>query len=106
MADARKKDAAREGTGGLGGFLATVERIGNKVPHPAIIFFILIGVIAVLSAIFGLMGTAITYEFADPRQRRCRDAHDGRAQPAVRRGPALHDHHPGRRTSWGSAPSA
>lgn len=47
------------------GFLATVERVGNMVPHPAIIFFILIGIVIVLSAIFGLMGTSVTYEGFD-----------------------------------------
>jgi aminobenzoyl-glutamate transport protein len=47
------------------GFLATVERVGNMVPHPAIIFFILIGIVIVLSVIFGLMGTTVTYEGYD-----------------------------------------
>ncbi|MFO1090042.1 MAG: AbgT family transporter [Hyphomicrobiales bacterium] len=44
------------------GFLATVERIGNMVPHPAIIFFILIGIVIALSAIFAALGTTVTYE--------------------------------------------
>ena len=47
------------------GFLATVERVGNMVPHPAIIFFILIGIVIVLSVIFGLLGTTVTYEGYD-----------------------------------------
>ena len=47
------------------GFLATVERIGNAVPHPAIIFFILIGIVIVFSAIFGLLGTTVTYDGYD-----------------------------------------
>lgn len=47
------------------GFLATVERVGNMVPHPAIIFFILIGIVIVLSAIFGMLGTSVTYEGFD-----------------------------------------
>jgi len=47
------------------GFLATVERVGNMVPHPAIIFFILIGIVIVLSAIFGLLGTSVTYQGFD-----------------------------------------
>ncbi len=49
-----------------GGFLATVERIGNAVPHPAIIFFILIGIVIAFSVIFGLLGTTVTYEAYDP----------------------------------------
>jgi aminobenzoyl-glutamate transport protein len=47
------------------GFLATVERVGNMVPHPAIIFFILIAIVIVLSALFGMMGTTVTYDAYD-----------------------------------------
>ena len=47
------------------GFLATVERIGNAVPHPAIIFFILIGIVIAFSVIFGLLGTTVTYDGYD-----------------------------------------
>jgi aminobenzoyl-glutamate transport protein len=47
------------------GFLAAVERIGNMVPHPAIIFFILIGIVILLSVIFGLLGTSVTYDAYD-----------------------------------------
>jgi len=48
------------------GFLATVERIGNMVPHPAIIFFILTGIVIVLSVIFAALGTTVVYEAYDP----------------------------------------
>ncbi|MCC5972681.1 MAG: AbgT family transporter [Rubellimicrobium sp.] len=48
------------------GFLATIERIGNKVPHPAIIFFMLIGIVIVLSVIFAAFGTSVVYESYDP----------------------------------------
>ena len=48
-----------------GGFLATVERVGNAVPHPAIIFMLLIAAVIVLSAIFGFLGTSVTYEGYD-----------------------------------------
>ena len=47
------------------GFLATVERVGNAVPHPAIIFLILIAIVIVLSAIFGMLGTSVSYEGYD-----------------------------------------
>jgi aminobenzoyl-glutamate transport protein len=47
------------------GFLATVERVGNMVPHPAIIFFLLIAIVIVLSVIFGLLGTTVTYDGYD-----------------------------------------
>lgn len=45
------------------GFLATVERVGRMVPHPAIIFFLLIGIVIVLSVVFGLLGTTVTCGF-------------------------------------------
>jgi len=48
-----------------GGILATIERVGNMVPHPAIIFFILIGIVILLSVIFGLLGTTVTYDGYD-----------------------------------------
>jgi aminobenzoyl-glutamate transport protein len=49
------------------GFLAAVERVGNMVPHPAIIFFLLIAVVMVLSVIFSLLGTTVTYDAYDQR---------------------------------------
>jgi aminobenzoyl-glutamate transport protein len=39
--------------------------VGNAVPHPVIIFFILIGIVIVLSVIFGLMGTTVTFDGYD-----------------------------------------
>jgi aminobenzoyl-glutamate transport protein len=48
------------------GFLATIERVGNMVPHPAIIFFILIGIVIALSVLFGLLGTTVTFDGYDP----------------------------------------
>ncbi len=47
------------------GFLAMVERAGNMVPHPAIIFFFLIGIVIVFSVIFALLGTSVTYKAYD-----------------------------------------
>ena len=46
--------------------LDTVERVGNKVPHPAVIFVILIAIVAVLSHILYRMGTSVTYEGVNP----------------------------------------
>ena len=40
--------------GFLDGFLTAIERVGNMVPHPGIIFFILIGLVIVLSVILSL----------------------------------------------------
>lgn len=47
-------------------FLDGVERLGNKVPHPAIIFFWLIGIVVLLSAVFAALGSAIRYDYANP----------------------------------------
>ncbi len=35
------------------------------VPHPAIIFFILIGIVVAFSAIFGMLGSTVTYDAYD-----------------------------------------
>ena len=37
-----------------------VERVGNKVPHPAVIFFILIALVILLSHLFHWLGTTVT----------------------------------------------
>jgi aminobenzoyl-glutamate transport protein len=46
--------------------LDTVERVGNKVPHPAVIFVILILIVMLLSHVFYMMGTSVTYESINP----------------------------------------
>lgn len=46
--------------------LDIVERVGNKVPHPSVIFLILIAVVIVLSHVFHLMGTAVDFEVINP----------------------------------------
>jgi aminobenzoyl-glutamate transport protein len=46
--------------------LDVVERVGNKVPHPAVIFLILIAIVVVLSALLGAMGTSVSYEVIVP----------------------------------------
>ena len=47
-------------------FLDAVERVGNMVPHPVIIFLILIGIVIALSAVLSLFGTAVTFERINP----------------------------------------
>lgn len=42
------------------GFLAWVERVGNKIPHPFILFLWLIAVVAVISFILNKLGVAVT----------------------------------------------
>jgi len=49
-----------------GGWLGTIERIGNKVPHPVLMFFYLIIGVIVLSAVLDLMGVSVTEQIAVP----------------------------------------
>jgi aminobenzoyl-glutamate transport protein len=51
---------------GLEKILDTVERVGNKVPHPAVIFVLLILTVIVLSHILYLAGFSATYESINP----------------------------------------
>ncbi len=43
-----------------------IERAGNKVPHPVMMFLYLIGIIILLSAILDLLGVSTTEEIAVP----------------------------------------
>ncbi|MBD3779392.1 MAG: AbgT family transporter [Micrococcales bacterium] len=49
---------------GLQRVLDAVERAGNRVPHPVIIFLVLIGLLIVASHAFALAGTSVTFEQA------------------------------------------
>ncbi|CAM3565012.1 AbgT family transporter [Occultella aeris] len=51
------------------GFLNWIERVGNKVPNPTIMFVYLIGVIALLSAILSWVGVSVTDEVVTPVPR-------------------------------------
>jgi len=42
-----------------------VEIVGNKVPHPAVIFLLMSAIVIVLSQIFHMMGTTVTYQVID-----------------------------------------
>jgi aminobenzoyl-glutamate transport protein len=46
--------------------LDVIERVGNKVPHPVVIFVLLIGLVIVLSHVFYVMGISATYQAVDP----------------------------------------
>lgn len=54
--------------------LDVVERVGNKVPHPAIIFLILIAIVIVFSHIFYLMGVSIDYQVLNAETHELEDA--------------------------------
>lgn len=43
-------------------FLDGIERVGNMVPHPVVIFLILIAIVIVLSALLSLFGTTVSFE--------------------------------------------
>lgn len=51
---------------GMQRFLDGVERIGNKVPHPAVIFLWLIALVIALSHVFYLMGTTVAFQVVNP----------------------------------------
>ena len=46
--------------------LDSIERVGNKVPHPAIIFLGLCGLVIVLSAMLAAFDVSVTYDVAEP----------------------------------------
>ncbi|WP_159715188.1 AbgT family transporter [Geminicoccus flavidas] len=46
--------------------LDVVERVGNRVPHPVMIFVILIGIVIVLSQILYWIGTSVSYQVINP----------------------------------------
>ncbi len=48
-----------------GGILGAIERVGNKLPHPATIFVILCAIIIVVSAVMAKMGVSVTYTGLD-----------------------------------------
>src|SRR5215471_10519477 len=51
-----------------------IERVGNKVPHPAVIFFILTGLVIVLSHLFHLLGTSVDSEVVNPQTHKVEHA--------------------------------
>jgi aminobenzoyl-glutamate transport protein len=46
--------------------LDVVERVGNRVPHPVMIFVILIGIVIVLSQILYWIGASVSYQVINP----------------------------------------
>lgn len=46
--------------------LDVVERVGNKVPHPVVIFVLLIGIVILLSHLFYVLGASVTYQAINP----------------------------------------
>lgn len=46
--------------------LDLVERVGNKVPHPAILFLLMLAAVVVLSHVLSLFGVSVTYQRINP----------------------------------------
>ncbi|MBX3413298.1 MAG: AbgT family transporter [Pirellulales bacterium] len=55
-------------------FLDIVERVGNMVPHPVLIFLILIALVIVLSHILHLTGVSVSYETINPETHKLEPA--------------------------------
>jgi aminobenzoyl-glutamate transport protein len=54
--------AAEVRKSGMQKVLDVVERVGNQVPHPVVIFVILIGITVVLSTFLSLIGASVSYD--------------------------------------------
>ncbi len=63
---AKNAQAAIERKSFMDRLLDTVERIGNKVPHPVLMFSYLILGVIVLSAVLSLLGVSVTEQIAVP----------------------------------------
>ena len=59
--------------GAMQKILDVVERVGNKVPHPVVIFLILIAIVIVLSHVLHLLGTSISYQELNPETHKLED---------------------------------
>ena len=46
--------------------LDAVERVGNAVPHPVVIFLFLIAIVIALSHVLYLMGASVSYQVINP----------------------------------------
>lgn len=56
MTDKNKRSQAKES-----GFLAWVERVGNSLPHPAMIFVIMIAILAVIAQVCYMNGVSVDF---------------------------------------------
>jgi aminobenzoyl-glutamate transport protein len=58
-------EADAKGAGGIQRVLDAIERVGNRVPHPAIIFLGLCVLVIVLSAVLAALDVSVTYDVAE-----------------------------------------
>jgi aminobenzoyl-glutamate transport protein len=59
LVEATKPDVSKSS---MQRFLDAVERVGNQVPHPIVLFLILIAIVISLSHIFYLAGTSVSFQ--------------------------------------------
>ncbi len=80
---------ATAGDTGQKGFLGWIERVGNKVPHPAIIFLGLIIGVIVLSAVMAWAEVSVTTEVAESQPQSESQVYDdaGSSYPSSERPP-------------------
>lgn len=72
---------------GNSGILGWIERIGNKIPHPVIMFLYLIVAVIVLSQILYIFGFSVTQEIAVPVQSESQPYYFDSEEPGVQTAP-------------------
>jgi len=59
-------ESSRASRTGMQRMLDAIERVGNKVPHPVVIFLFLIAAVIALSHVFHLLGTTVVFQAVNP----------------------------------------
>lgn len=76
--------------------LDRIERIGNKVPHPAVIFLVLCALVIVLSAVLSALDVSVTYETTVPEPIVAEETYNGGTnEPSIEYPPSelyVHDY--------------
>ena len=71
-----------------------IERLGNRVPHPAVIFLALCVIVIVLSAVFAWIGISVTYETVAPQPVPVEETYPGGSDnPSAESPPESHYQH-------------
>ena len=86
--------------------LDVVEKVGNKVPHPAIIFLVLMVVVVVLSHVLHLAGASVTQQVIDPLTDTTASPTPSKPAACSRRRVFASCTRRSSRTSWASPPWA
>jgi len=68
------EETRHPGRPAAGSFLDVIERVGNRVPNPAVIFLILIALIIVLSHVFHLMGSSVAFQVVNAQTHEIENA--------------------------------